>query len=154
MGTERDEARVVATLNRDLSPRVVKVARSLQMNPNAFINAGVHALLEAAEGGDAQAPARFVELCQRGAGFTETPVTKALTQFVLKFYPELEELEESYRIRLITRVSHFVELHGKVPEKSELKKIKDEVTEGSLALARELKERRQAARRQARQANG
>lgn len=150
VGTERDETRVVATLNRGLSSRVVQTAQSMRMTTNAFVNAGMDALLEAAEGINPQAPARFVELCQRAAGFTETPVTRALMQFVMKFYPQIKELEDANRARFITRVSQYVDQHGKIPELKEMKRIQEEVNEESLLLARELRERNRATRRPAR----
>lgn len=149
----QNDARVVVTINRDLCPRVTKMADLMGMTPNALVNSGVDALFQAVEGADPQAPERWIGLCQRATGFAYIPITKALTKFVATVYPDILVLEDNHRARFLAQISQFIESHGKIPEVVELRRIEKEVRDVSMAFAAEMKQRRQVARRQARQLN-
>lgn len=146
--------RVVFTLNRDLIPWVLELARLLDTKPNAMANTILDSVREAVESPNAHAPVRIVEICRRarqGAiNLDENSLTRMLSETILAFYPGLKDLEERFDAQLLARLSEHMDKHGHMPDEDTVRRIRKEIGDENVLHAREMREKRKQARQQAR----
>lgn len=147
--------RIVATVALDLVPWVRQVAQEMDLNPNMFINAVLSSLREAVESSDQKPAMRIVDLCRRARarvhGLEGNAATRALTTFVEKLYPDLSKIEEHNKTRFWAIVSQMISDRGEIPSAEELERIQTEVGDATESFAKELRDQRRQAKRQARQ---